>query len=113
MSPALPALGAARFIACRSVWQKFSLSWLPVSVRIVPPSRRNGCESLLQMADRLAQSVRSSQFAEQVAGDEQDIDFFRAAVVGHALDGLAEIVGAIDAAESVGQVPIGGVQDVA
>ena len=55
--------------------------------------------------------VGPGQFAEQVAGDEQHIDLFRSAVVGDALDGLAQIVGAVDAAEAVAEVPVGGVQD--
>ncbi len=50
---------------------------------------KKGLECLLQMADRFAKGVRSRQFAEQIAGDEQDIDFFQTAIVGHALDGFA------------------------
>ncbi len=40
--------GAARVIALRSVWQNPSLSWLPVSVRMVPPRLRNGVNTVCQ-----------------------------------------------------------------
>ena len=41
-SPGRAVAGAARFMTSRSVWQKFSLSWLPVMARMVPPASRNG-----------------------------------------------------------------------
>src|SRR5262249_10805214 len=66
---------------------------------------------LLQVADGLAQGLGAGQLAEQVAGDEQDVDLLGGAVAGDALDGPAQVVGAVDPAEAVGQVPVGGVQD--
>ena len=51
------------------------------------------------------------QFAKEVAGHQQHIDFFGRAISGHALDGAAKVVGAILTAETVAEVPVGGVQD--
>ena len=68
-------------------------------------------ERRLPMLDRFPQRIGSGQFAEQVAGDEQNVDFLALAMKGHPLDGSTEIVRAVDAAEPVAQVPIGGVED--
>ncbi len=77
-----------------------------------PALAQERLERLLQMADRLAQTHPApANSLNKIAGDEQDIDFFRQAIIGHALDGLAQIVRAIDATEAVGQVPVGGVQN--
>jgi hypothetical protein len=66
---------------------------------------------LLQMADGVAEGVGPGQLAEQVAGHEEDIDVLGAAVLGDPLDGAAQIVGAIDSPEAIGEVPVSGVQD--
>ncbi len=63
------------------------------------------------MPDRLAQGVRPGQLAEQIAGYEQDIDLLRPAIPGHTHDRFLQILGAVDAAEAVGQVPVGGMQN--
>jgi hypothetical protein len=62
------------------------------------------------VADRLAKAVRPREFAEQVARDEQDVDALALAVVGDALDGAAQVVGAVDPAEPVAEVPVAGVE---
>ena len=55
--------------------------------------------------------VRPSQFAEQIAGDEKNIDVLLPTIVADTLDGLAQIEGAIDPPKAVAEVPVGGVQD--
>src|SRR5262249_9329772 len=76
-----------------------------------PAGGGGGVEGALQVADGVAQGLRAGQLAEQVAGDEQDVHGLGLAVVGDALDGPAQVVGAVDAAEAVGEVPVSGVQD--
>src|SRR3954467_13995217 len=63
------------------------------------------------MLNRLAEPVRPGHFAEQVAGDEQHVGVFRAAVGADALDGGAEVEGAVDPPEAVAEVPVGRVED--
>jgi hypothetical protein len=71
---------------------------------------QEGAKGFLEVADGIAEAVGPGEFREEVAGDEEDIDRLGAAVVGDALDGRPQVVGAIDASESVGQMPVGGVQ---
>jgi hypothetical protein len=68
-------------------------------------------EHLLPVADGLAEAVRPGQLAEQVAGDEQHVGPLVLAVLGNALDGPAQVVGAVDPAEAVAEVPVRGVED--
>jgi hypothetical protein len=63
------------------------------------------------MANRVPQSLGPGQLAEQIAGDEQDIDFFRLAVATNALDRSTQVVGSIDAAKAIGQMPVASVED--
>ena len=68
-------------------------------------------EDFLQMAHGVAQRLSAGQFAEQIARDEEDVDALLPAILAHALDGLAQVVGSIDSTESVGEVPVSGVQN--
>ena len=68
-------------------------------------------EHALQMADGVAEAFVTGQFAEDVAGDEEDVNFFGATIVGDPLDAAAEVLGAVDAAQAVAEMPVGGVQD--
>ena len=68
-------------------------------------------EDRLQMADGVAQAIGAGQFAEQVAGDKEHIHFLGRAVIGDPLDGTAQVVGAVDATQTVAQVPVGGMQN--
>src|SRR5262249_33827748 len=72
---------------------------------------QEGLKDLLEVFDGVAQAVGTAQFAEQVAGDKQDVGLFLFGVEGDALDGPAQVGGAVDAAEAVAQVPVGGVED--
>src|SRR5947209_6892059 len=69
-------------------------------------------ERVLHVANGFAEPVRAGELTENVAGHEQDVDFFLAAIAGHPLDGPPQIVGAVDAAEAVAEVPVRGVQQL-
>ena len=58
---------------------------------------KEGFEGGLQMGDRLAQTIGTAQLAEEIACDQQHLYLFALAVACDALDGTAQIVGAIDA----------------
>src|SRR5207248_9779822 len=64
----------------------------------------------LQVFDQLAQTDGPAQFAEQVAGNQQEIDLFLLAVLRHPFDGPAQVLGAVDAPHAVAQMPIGGME---
>jgi hypothetical protein len=86
---------------------------------IVVPSEREDsptileelAEDFLPVADRLAQAIRAREFAEKVACHEQHIDLFLLAMRSHTLDSFAEIVGAVNAAEMIAEMPIGGMEN--
>ena len=73
-------------------------------------------EHFLPVADEVSREiVGACQFAEQVAGDEQHIDGLLLAMHGDSpLDraGEGRVHGAVDAAEAVAEVPVGGVEDL-
>jgi hypothetical protein len=68
-------------------------------------------EHFLQMANCVAQPVGAGQLAKQVAGHEQHVGQLLLAVRADPLDRAAQVVGAVDPAQAVAQVPVGGVQD--
>ena len=68
-------------------------------------------EDPLQVRDGVAQPVGTGQLAEQVAGDQEHVHLLGLAAAGDALDGAAQVVGAVDPAQAVAQVPVGGVQE--
>src|SRR4029079_6951643 len=76
-----------------------------------PAAGQEVAEDGLPVLDGLAKSVRPGHLAEQVTGDEQDVHILLAAVRPDALDGGAEVEGAVDATEAVAEVPVGGVEE--
>ena len=62
------------------------------------------------MFDRLAQCVGSRLLTENVAGDDQYVDVFLAAVAGDVFNRSADVGCAVDPAESVAKVPIAGMK---
>src|SRR5262245_40996258 len=76
-----------------------------------PAAGQEVVEDRPPVLDRLAQPVRPGQLAEQVPGDEEDIDLFLAAVPTDALDSPAQVLGAVDSPEAVAEVPVGGMED--
>src|SRR5512135_1010548 len=76
-----------------------------------PPPAEEWEEDLLQVGDRLAQGIRPTQVAEQVPRDEQQVNRLALAITGDPLDPPAQVVGPVDPAEAVAQVPVGSVQD--
>ena len=64
-------------------------------------AREELLEHFLQMAYGVAQSLRPGQFAKEVASDEQQLDLLRAAITGDLLDGAAQVLRPVDAAEPI------------
>src|SRR5262249_27495771 len=73
--------------------------------------KQKGEKDLVQMLDRFAQPLGPAQLAEQVAGDEEHVHLFLLAEPGDVFDGPAQVGGAVDATQTVAQVPVGGVED--
>jgi hypothetical protein len=66
-------------------------------------------EDLLEMFNGFAQAIWPTQLAEQVASDEEDIDLLYLAILSDAFNGSPQVGGAVDAAQTISQVPVGGV----
>src|SRR5262249_2612545 len=74
-------------------------------------SEQERLEDFLNVLDGAAQAIRTTQFAEKVTGDKQDVHRMILAVNGDALDVAADVEGAVNAAETVAQMPVGSVQN--
>ena len=68
-------------------------------------------EDFLPVDDCLSQPVGTGQFAEEIAGDEQNLNPLLLADFRNPLDRCAEVGGAVDSADSVAEVPVGGMED--
>ena len=64
----------------------------------------------LQVSHRLTQAVGPRHLAEDVPGDEQHVHPLLPAIIGNVLDPSAQIVRAVDPAQTIAEMPVCGVQ---
>ncbi len=80
---------------------------------MAPAVAQEAGERLLHMADGVAQSLRAAPSSlNKSPATNRTSTFSGGAIAGHPLDGsAAKVIGAILTAETVAEVPVGGVQD--
>jgi hypothetical protein len=66
---------------------------------------------ILPVTDRFPETIGASEFAEQIARDEQNINTFSLAVAGDTFHGKTKVGRSIDATKSVAKVPVGCVEN--